>query len=82
MFSDALRIGLPMAGSLLVADIGLGLLNRMVPQMSVFFVGLPAKILLGFLVLLLSLPFLLQILVHVTTDGLLNVLTRVILAAR
>jgi flagellar biosynthesis protein FliR len=54
----------------------------MVPQMSVFFVGLPAKILLGFLVLLLSLPFLLQILVHVTTDGLLNVLTRVILAAR
>ena len=82
MFSDALRIGLPIAGSLLVADIGLGLLNRMVPQMSVFFVGLPAKILLGFLVLLLSLPFLLQILMHVTTDGLLSVLTRVIWAAR
>ncbi|MCX7622807.1 MAG: flagellar biosynthetic protein FliR [Thermomicrobium sp.] len=82
MFADALRIGLPVAGSLLVADIGLGLLNRMVPQMSVFFVGLPAKILLGFFVLLLSVPFLLRLLAHVTTDGLIGVVTRVILAAR
>ncbi|MFN3336436.1 MAG: flagellar biosynthetic protein FliR [Thermomicrobium sp.] len=82
MFSDALRIGLPVAGSLLVADIGLGLLNRMVPQMSVFFVGLPAKILLGFLLLLLSIPFLVQLLTQATTDGLLGVVTRVLLAAR
>ncbi|MCX2727950.1 flagellar biosynthetic protein FliR [Thermomicrobium sp. 4228-Ro] len=82
MFADALRIGLPIAGSLLVADIGLGLLNRMVPQMSVFFVGLPAKILLGFFVLLLSIPFLLQLLAGVTTDGLIGAVTRVLLAAR
>jgi flagellar biosynthetic protein FliR len=82
MFADALRIGLPIAGSLLVADIGLGLLNRMVPQMSVFFVGLPAKILLGFFVLLLSVPFLLQLLASLTTDGLIGAVTRVILAAR
>ncbi|MCS7051475.1 MAG: flagellar biosynthetic protein FliR, partial [Thermomicrobium sp.] len=82
MFSDALRIGLPVAGSLLVADIGLGLLNRMVPQMSVFFVGLPAKILLGFFVLLLSVPFLLQLLGQITTHGLLGAVTRVVLAAR
>ncbi|MCS7257190.1 MAG: flagellar biosynthetic protein FliR [Thermomicrobium sp.] len=82
MFADALRIGLPVAGSLLVADIGLGLLNRMVPQMSVFFVGLPAKILLGFFVLLLSVPFLVQLLASLTTDGLIGVITRVILAAR
>lgn len=82
MFSDALRIGLPIAGSLLVADIALGLLNRMVPQMSVFFVGLPAKLFLGFFVLLLSLPFLLNILALTTNDGLLRVMTRVILTAR
>ncbi len=82
MFADALRIGLPVAGSLLVADIGLGLLNRMVPQMSVFFVGLPAKILLGFFVLLLSVPFLVQLLASLTTDGLIGVITRVIVAAR
>lgn len=82
MFSDALRIGLPIAASLVVADIGLGLLNRMVPQMNVFFVGLPAKILLGFFVLFLSLPFLLTVLARVTTDGLLGEITRVVLAAR
>jgi flagellar biosynthesis protein FliR len=50
--------------------------------MSVFFVGLPAKILLGFLVLLLSVPFLLQLLAHVTSQGLLGTVTRVILVAR
>ncbi len=82
MFADALRIGLPVAGSLVVADLGLGLLNRMVPQMSVFFVGLPAKILLGFFVLLLSLPFLLQVLTTVTTQGVVSALTRVIGGAR
>jgi flagellar biosynthetic protein FliR len=62
MFADALRIGLPIAGTLLIADVALGILNRMVPQMSVFFVGLPAKIFAGLLLLALTLPFLLRVL--------------------
>jgi len=67
MFADALRIGLPIAGTLLVADVALGILNRMVPQMSVFFVGLPAKIFAGVLLLALTLPFLLRVLSDVVT---------------
>lgn len=69
MFADALRIGLPVAGTLLVVDAALGILNRMVPQMNVFFVGLPAKILVGFGLVLLTLPFLLRVLEPLVTRG-------------
>lgn len=69
MFADALRIGLPVAGTVLLVDAALGLLNRMVPQMNVFFVGLPVKLFVGFAVLLLTLPFLLRMLTPMLTSG-------------
>ena len=37
----------------LLFNLGLGVLSRLMPQMQVFFVGMPASILIGFLVLLL-----------------------------
>ena len=37
----------------LLFNLGLGVLSRLMPQMQVFFVGLPLSILLGFLILLL-----------------------------
>ncbi len=67
MFSDALRLGLPIAGTLLIADVALGILSRMVPQMNVFFVGLSAKIFAGLLLLALTLPFLVRVLSDVVT---------------
>lgn len=76
MFTDALRIGLPIAGTLLVADVALGILSRMVPQMNVFFVGLSAKVFAGFLLLLLMLPFLLRVLSGVATTELSDALLR------
>lgn len=76
MFVNALRIGLPVAGTLLIADIALGILSRMVPQMNVFFVGIPAKILVGFGLVLLTLPFLLGMLGGMLTSGLLDMVAR------
>ena len=37
----------------LLFNLGLGILSRLMPQMQVFFVGIPLSILLGFLILLL-----------------------------
>jgi flagellar biosynthetic protein FliR len=37
----------------LLFNLGLGVLSRLMPQMQVFFIGLPLSILLGFLLLLL-----------------------------
>jgi len=36
----------------LLFNLGLGVLSRLMPQMQVFFIGLPLSILLGFLILL------------------------------
>jgi flagellar biosynthetic protein FliR len=59
---QVLLIGLEIAAPVLVAlvlvDVGLALVARAVPQMNVFFVGLPGKILVGFGAIGASLPFL------------------------
>jgi len=53
----AFRVGVQLAAPFLVFgllfNLGLGVLSRLMPQMQVFFVGLPLSILLGFLILLL-----------------------------
>ncbi len=51
------RIGVQLAAPFLVFgllfNLGLGVLSRLMPQMQVFFVGMPLSILVGFLILLL-----------------------------
>jgi flagellar biosynthesis protein FliR len=53
----AFRVGVQLAAPFLVFglifNLGLGVLSRLMPQMQVFFVGMPLSILLGFLILLL-----------------------------
>lgn len=55
--ATAFRIGVQLAAPFLVFglmfNLGLGVLSRLMPQMQVFFVGMPLSILAGFLVLLL-----------------------------
>ena len=59
LFATAIQFSLPVAGTLLLADVGLGLIARAVPQIQVFFLGLPLKIGLGLLTLALSLALIL-----------------------
>src|SRR6202030_4197665 len=51
----AFRIGVQLAAPFLVFgllfNVGLGILSRLMPQMQVFFVGIPLSILAGFLIL-------------------------------
>ena len=41
------QIGAPIIGALLVTDVTLGVISRSVPQMNIFFVGLPLKIIVA-----------------------------------
>ena len=50
------QMALPILGAVLLTDMALGLVNRAMPQMSVFIVGLPLKVMVGITVLLLALP--------------------------
>ena len=54
MFLGAVLIGLPVMVTLLVVNIGLGVMTRAAPSLNIFVVGLPATILAGFIILLLS----------------------------
>lgn len=57
LFIMALKIALPVMITLFVADIILGFLARTIPQINIFIVGLPLKIITGFILLLLSIHF-------------------------
>ncbi len=60
-FVAAVQIGAPVMGSVLVADIALGLLARAVPQANLLSIGFPIKMLFAFATVLLSLPLLIAI---------------------
>ncbi|HIJ63264.1 MAG TPA: flagellar type III secretion system protein FliR [Rhodospirillaceae bacterium] len=55
-FTVGFGLAAPVMVFALVFNTALGLLNRLVPQMQVFFVGLPMQILGGLSILMLSLP--------------------------
>ena len=56
LFVIGIEISLPILMSMLIVDIILGILSRAVPQMNVFMVGIPIKIAIGFVVLVIVLP--------------------------
>jgi flagellar biosynthetic protein FliR len=58
MFVIAIKVGAPVIAALLLASIAFGLIARTVPQMNVFFVAMPLKIIIGLLFIGFSLPYL------------------------
>lgn len=57
MFSLGTMLALPLITALLVTNISLGVLSRVAPALNLFAVGFPVTLGLGFLVLLLSIPY-------------------------
>lgn len=52
----ALKVALPVLGVLLMIDIALGVMGRTAPQMNVFMLGFPFKIMMGLISLAVLLP--------------------------
>jgi flagellar biosynthetic protein FliR len=57
IFVSAVQIAAPVLIALIITDAGFGVVSRVMPQLNVFAVGFPAKILVGFLIVAASLPF-------------------------
>ncbi|MDR1692651.1 MAG: flagellar biosynthetic protein FliR [Oscillospiraceae bacterium] len=55
-FVIALQISMPVLASALLAEVALGVVVRTAPQMNVFVVGIPLKVILGLFILMLSMP--------------------------
>ncbi|RNC29553.1 MAG: hypothetical protein AWM53_00551 [Candidatus Dichloromethanomonas elyunquensis] len=53
----SLQIAMPVFGALFLADVGVGLLSKTVPQLNIFSVIFPVKIIFGIALLFLMIPF-------------------------
>jgi flagellar biosynthetic protein FliR len=58
MFVIALKIGAPIIVVLILTSVCFGLMARTVPQMNIFIVAMPLKIVVGLLFVIFSLPYL------------------------
>lgn len=69
IFSNALRLALPLIGALLITNLALGILTRSAPQLNVFAIGFPITLVVGFATLMLTLPYLAPLLEFITQAG-------------
>jgi flagellar biosynthetic protein FliR len=58
IFASALEVAAPVMIAVLLTDVGFGVVTKVVPQLNVFAVGFPVKVVVGLLVVGASLPFL------------------------
>jgi flagellar biosynthetic protein FliR len=64
-----LQIAAPAAAVLLVTDLAFAFLNRAMPQMQVFYVGMPVKVLVGFVVVAAALPLMTATVAHLVAGS-------------
>jgi flagellar biosynthetic protein FliR len=57
IFSSALEVAAPVMIAVVITDAAFGVVTRVVPQLNVFSVGFPVKVVVGLLVVGASLPF-------------------------
>ncbi|MDR2904146.1 MAG: flagellar biosynthetic protein FliR [Clostridiales bacterium] len=55
-FILGVKFSMPIVGTVMIVDIALGILTKAVPQMNVFVVGVPIKLLIGLIVLYMIIP--------------------------
>jgi flagellar biosynthetic protein FliR len=56
IFGSALQIAAPVLLALVLTDVGFGLVTRVVPQLNIFSVGLPVKVIVGLILIGVSMP--------------------------
>ena len=69
IFRTGLMMSLPVVGSLLAANVALGVLTRAAPQLNIFAVGFPVTLALGFMMFYLSLPLIVPMIESLTQEG-------------
>lgn len=56
MFYFGFKIGIPIMASIFLADIALGIIAKLVPQINVFVIGFPIKVAIGLFMLIIFIP--------------------------
>ena len=69
IFLAGVLLSLPLITALLIANIAMGVLTRVAPQLNLFAIGFPVTIMAGFLVIMISLPYFAAALEHLFSQG-------------
>jgi flagellar biosynthetic protein FliR len=64
MMVTGIEIAAPGAAVLLITDVAFAFLSRAMPQIQIFYVGMPLKVIVGFVVVMLTLPLLTSLVAH------------------
>lgn len=68
MFITGFKIAAPITAAILISDVALGILAKTIPQLNVFVVGMPLKILLGIVVMMVTIPMFIMLLQALFND--------------
>ncbi|MDP2828822.1 MAG: flagellar biosynthetic protein FliR [Sulfuricellaceae bacterium] len=69
IFYYGLLMALPMIAALLIANLSIGIMTRAAPQLNIFAVGFPITLAAGFMVLFVTVPFMLPLFERLMMDG-------------
>jgi flagellar biosynthetic protein FliR len=69
LFSMGLQLSMPIIGVLLVTNMALGVLSRAAPQLNLFGIGFPITLSTGFILIALSLPYMITPLDRLLNNG-------------
>ncbi len=61
VLATGFKIAAPIVATVLIVDIALGTISRMVPQMNIFVIGMPLKIIVGLIVIVITMPLFISI---------------------
>lgn len=70
MFLVAFQMSIPVVGSLFLVDVALGIVARTVPQLNIFVVGIPVKMVVGFIVIIAVMGGMLVLVSHIVETAL------------
>ena len=78
MLRTTVVIAAPVIIVMFLATLGLGLVNRTAPQLNVFFLSMPVKSALGVAMLIVYLPFIMDMLMYTKDDAILGPVRRLL----
>ncbi len=82
MFAIGMKLSLPVIATILLVDMGLGVVVRAVPQINVFVIGFPIKVLVGMAVIAAAVPAFVTLISRVFAyNGVLMTYLRALLSA-
>lgn len=68
VFSIGFKIAAPIVVAVLVTDVVLGIISKTIPQMNVFILGMPLKILIGVIIVMITIPAFIYIIAMITDN--------------